>query len=248
MKLFDKLFKRNYKIENSQDLELEYLTDNKKGNNYGFQNKFYLQSERLLKVFGSAKLFIPRKIRLIVITDTHNTLNEEELISTINRHPDYELCILLGDHSDEDIKKIVNNVPKNKIYALLGNHDYNYIENYNLNKLNGNVIEYNGLKIMGIQGSFKYKPTNFPSFTQEESILFLKDKEPVDILFSHDGPFDDTMINNPAHQGLFGITYYLFKNQVKYNVHGHLHENYNKQLPNGTKEICLYNINYIELD
>lgn len=110
------------------------------------------------------------------------------------------------------------------------------------------VKNINGVKIMGIQGSFKYKPSDFPSFTQEDSIDFLKDKEPVDILFSHDGPFDDNMINNPAHQGLFGITYYLFKNKVKYNIHGHIHNPYNRYLLNGTKEISLYGINYLSLE
>ena len=234
-------------IENYQDLENEYLTSKPTDNIYGFQKKFYLQSSRLLKVFGNARETLLNNIKLIIITDTHNTLDENVLINTINEHPDYDVCLLLGDHSDNDIKKVLNCIPKDKIYALLGNHDVNYIANYGLNNLNGKILEINGVRLLGIQGSFKYKPVDFPSFTQEDSIRFLKDQESVDILISHDGPFDDKMINNPAHQGLFGITYYLFKNRIKYNIHGHLHDDYEKVLENGTIEKCLYGIKYIEL-
>ena len=237
----------NETIENYQELEREYLTSKPTDNIYGFQKKYYMQSKRLLKIFGNARDTLPNKIKLIIITDTHNTLDENELVSIVKKHSDFDVCLLLGDHSDNDIKKVLSYVPKERIYALLGNHDVNYIANYDLNNLNGNIIEINGIKLLGIQGSFKYKPVDFPSFTQEDSVRFLKDKESVDILISHDGPFDDNMINNPAHQGLFGITYYLYKNRIKYNIHGHLHNDYEKILDNGTIEKSLHGINYIEL-
>lgn len=242
------IFKNKLISENEISLQNEYLKVKKNDNIYGFQKKFYKQSNRLLKVFGKARNKLPNSIRLIIITDTHNMLDENQLIEVIKKHSNYDVCILLGDHSDTDIQKVMKYIPREKIYALLGNHDINYIDNYNLNNLNGRIININGVKILGIQGSFKYKPADFPSFTQEESIKFLINKEQTDILISHDGPFDDNMINNPAHQGLFGITYYLFKNKVKYNIHGHLHNNYDKILTNGTIEKCLYGINYIELN
>lgn len=238
----------NQITESYRDIENEYLLVKSTDNIYGFQKKFYMQSNRLLKEFGNARSVLPNKIKLIIITDTHNTLDENKLVQIVNEHPDFNVCLLLGDHSDSDIKKVLNHVSKDKIYALLGNHDVNYIANYNLNNLNGKIIDINGVRLLGIQGSFKYKPVDFPSFTQEESIKFLKDKEPVDILISHDGPFNDQMINNPAHQGLFGITYYLFKNKVKYNLHGHLHNEFERVLDNKTIEKSLYGVNYIELE
>lgn len=237
--------KDNYDIDS---IEKKYLTITDRSKIFGFQEKFKNQYNFLFKVFGSADLDTFNKVKLIVITDTHNFLDENELVKLLNDHPEYDLCLLLGDHSNGDVEKVLNHIDKDKIYALLGNHDNDYIKNYNLNSLNGNVIEVKGVKLLGIQGSFKYKPVDFPSFTQEDGIAFLNDREKVDILVSHDSPFDDEKINNPAHQGLFGITYYLFKNKVKYNIHGHLHEPYRKQLVNGTTEISLYGINYIELD
>ncbi len=76
---------------------------------------------------------------------------------------------------------------------------------------------------------------------------FLKnDKEKVDILLSHDAPYGLNGRDDVAHQGLFGILYYLFKNKVPYCIHGHLHTSYNKQMINGTKVNCYYMYNYVE--
>lgn len=230
------------------ELENKYLNFSNKSKMYSFQEKFMNQQNLLYEIFGNANSTILKKVKLIIVSDTHNTLNEEKLIDLINKHPDYDLCLLLGDHSRQDIEKILRNIKKDKIYALLGNHDSDYIDYYALNNLNGQIIDINGVKFLGIEGSFRYKPVNFPSFTQEESIAFLKDKQRVDVLVSHDGPFYDENAYNPAHQGLFGITYYLFKNKVKYNIHGHFHDEYRNKLINGTTEISLYGINYIELN
>ena len=146
-----------------------------------------------------------------------------------------------------DISVVLKYVDKDKTYGLLGNHDYSYLSEFNIKNLNGNVININGTTILGIEGSFKYKPAKFPSFTQRESIMFLNEKPGVDILVSHDNSLDSSMSNNPAHQGLFGITYYLFKNNVSYHIHGHLHNPYRKELLNGTKEISTSMYEYIEL-
>ena len=94
---------------------------------------------------------------------------------------------------------------------------------------------------------YKYKPDDFPSFTQKESIEFLSDKEKVDILVCHDAPYGLSGRNDVAHQGLFGTLYYLFKNNVPYCIHGHLHTPYTKKMINGTKVNCYYMFNYVEL-
>ena len=49
------------KVENYQDIENEYLSVKEKDNIYGFQEKFYMQSNRLLKVFGNARSALPNK-------------------------------------------------------------------------------------------------------------------------------------------------------------------------------------------
>ncbi len=213
---------------------------------YGINSKYRNQENRLLEMFGKCDLF-DKKIKMIIISDTHGCLREDEFSQFINENKQFDVCLLFGDHSIGDVEIILRYVNKEKIYALLGNHDNNYIDKFNLKNLNGNVININGVKILGIQGSYKYKPDDFPSFTQKESIEFLNDKEKVDILVSHDAPYGLSGRNDVAHQGLFGILYYLFKNKVPYCIHGHLHTPYNKEMINGTKVNCYYMYNYIEL-
>ena len=213
---------------------------------YGINPKYKNQEDKLLSMFGKCDSF-NKKIKMIVISDTHGCLKNDKFAKFIFEHEDFDVCLLLGDHSDGDINIILQYVDKEKIYALLGNHDNNYIDRFKLKNLNGNVININGVKILGIQGSYKYKPDDFPSFSQKESIIFLNDKEKVDILICHDSPYGLRERNDVAHQGLFGILYYLFKNKVPYCIHGHLHTSYTKEMFNGTKVKCFYMYNYIEL-
>lgn len=188
-----------------------------------------------------------KSISLLVIADTHGTLNEEYFSSYIN-NTKYDICILVGDHTGRDIEILLRYVDKNKLYGIKGNHDSEYLTNYDIQDINGKIIEINGIKILGMEGSFKYKPVNFPSFTQEESIAFFDNKEKVDILVSHDKKFDCTKLKDPAHQGLIGITDYLFKNNIPIHIHGHIHEPYQKEMINGTTEYSVFGYELIELN
>ena len=150
-----------------------------------FSSKY---EEYLLKQYGNADE-INNSITLLVIADTHGTLDEDEFKQYLE-HKQYDICIMLGDHYNRDIDIILRYVDKSKIYGIKGNHDYDYLSDYDIHNINGNIIEINGVKILGMEGSFKYKPVDFPSFTQEESITFLENKPKVDILVTHDKKFD----------------------------------------------------------
>ena len=155
---------------------------------------------------------------------------------------------MVGDHYNRDIEIILKYIDKNKLYGLLGNHDYDYLSDYGINNLNGKVIYINGISILGMQGSFKYKSVDFPSFTEEESIKFFEDKECVDILISHDRKLDPSKVNrDPAHQGLIGITNYLYEKKVPIHIHGHIHDNYEQLMLNGTKEISVFGYRIVEI-
>ena len=191
---------------------------------------------------------IPKDICLLVIADPHGdfTLNQNLKYELENR--EYDLCCVLGDVKDSDVKIILEYIPKEKIVALLGNHDrFNVLENFGLMDLNGKVVEVNGVKIGGIQGSFKYKNEEFPSFTHEESIDFLNQMPPVDILLSHDKPFTIDY-HQPSHDGLKGITHYLYKNRVPMNIHGHIHTSYLDKLKNGTIVKGVYEVEMVEVN
>ena len=238
--------KKDKEISSKEDYDMYLKKANKQDVPYGFNNKYANQEEKLYQIFGACYNF-NKSLKLIVISDTHNDLNFNEFKRFVHKHNNYDICILLGDHSSNDIEKILKCIDKTKIYALLGNHDKNYLKEYNIKSLNGQVININDISLLGIEGSYKYKPEDFPSFTQKESIDFLSDKPKVDILVSHDNRFDSSKKEDVAHQGLFGITYYLYKNKIPYHIHGHIHKSYKNILKNDTKEISVYMYEYIEL-
>lgn len=200
----------------------------------------------LFNQYGNADK-INSSITLLLIADTHGSLDEDKFKQFLT-NKEYDICIMLGDHTSRDIEIILRHVDKSKLYGLKGNHDYDYLTNYNIPNINGRIIEVNHLTILGMEGSFKYKPVDFPSFTQEESISFLQTKEKVDILVTHDKKFDYTKMGDPAHQGLIGITDYLFKNKVPVHIHGHIHEPYTKTMLNGTMEYSIFGYEIIKIN
>ena len=193
-----------------------------------------------------------KKIRILAISDTHNNLNyaniSDDLIDTNNKGID--LCILLGDISTNDLKIITSIIPINKTIGILGNHDsFGFLDRYKIKNMNLAAIETkNNVCITGIQGSIKYKEWKYPSFTQTESINAMDKLCPADIVISHDTPYDYTSHQNTVHKGLIGISKYIYDKQVPINIHGHLHNNRIRELPNGAKSIGIYGISYIVID
>ncbi len=190
---------------------------------------------------------LEKDINLIVIADTHGSIHFHRELLTNLIDKEYDLCCILGDVSDYDYEVILKCIPKEKIVALLGNHDrFELLEKYNLNNINGNTITINGIKIGGIQGSHKYKNEEYPMYTHEESIEFLDRMEEVDILLSHDKPFIRDTGDN-VHDGLKGITKYLYDKQVPINIHGHIHDSNTTILKNGTISKGVYLCEYISI-
>lgn len=217
----------------------------KKNNN---NNDLNINEEKLYKKFGECRDF-SKNIKLLIITDTHGLLSYTgELEDKIKNSKNYDLCCVLGDVTYSDYEVILKYIPKEKIVGLLGNHDgFDILKYYEITDLNGKIININGIRIGGIQGSYRYKTEDFPSFTHEESIKFLNQMEEVDILLSHSGPFLDYN-TDIVHNGLKGITEYLYKNRVPYNIHGHNHVNEDSYLKNGTKVLERYLIEEINLN
>ena len=201
--------------------------------------------EYLFKKYGKSDVF-NKNVSLLIISDTHGTLNENSFRNYL-KNKYYDVCIMLGDHYNRDIEIIVRNIDKSKLYGIKGNHDYDYLQDYDIPNINGQIININGIKILGMEGSFKYKPVDFPSFTHDESIAFLENKEKVDILVTHDKKFDPEKLRDPAHQGLIGITNYIYKNRVSIHIHAHIHEPYKKQWINGTTEYSVFGYETIKI-
>lgn len=184
-------------------------------------------------------------INILVIADCHH-LKEEEIEKVKNLQ--YDVCLLLGDISGNYLDMILKNVPIEKIYGILGNHDeYGLLESRNISNIHSKVINVNGVRILGFEGSSRYKIGNVPMYSQEESIRILRKCDIADILVSHDSPYQlYSKSNDKAHCGLKGITKYLKKNKVYLNIHGHHHINTILKLNNDTNVIGVYRCGMIQ--
>lgn len=205
--------------------------------------------ENLYKKYGKANKIQQYNLKLLFIADTHNCLkNNSEVLNYIKKQNDYDCCILLGDHSASDLEEILNIISLNKICGVLGNHDsWKKYDDYGITDINGKIINVNGVRIAGMSGGFKYKSSNeYVLYTHKESIEIANNMENADILVTHDKPFISDN-HNPAHDGLKGITEYIYKNHIAIHIHGHLHEEKEEILKNGTKSICLYMAKLVEL-
>lgn len=182
-------------------------------------------------------------LRMLIITDTHGCLREDEI--PLDHSAD--VCFLLGDMSLHDIAIVQEHIDTIPIYGVLGNHDgFDLYDRCGIENIHGKVIEINGVRIAGMQGSLRYKDTNFPFYTDEESIEIANSIEPADILISHDYPKYLYGSDDWAHSGLQGITHYCEKHSVPLNIHGHFHDNRMSVLTNGTTSMCRYGVHIID--
>lgn len=214
------------------------------------KNKGVIFEEKLLKKYGQCRPIVRYGLKILFITDTHNCLAyTDEHISYLKslKPTDYDICLILGDISSLDFNTIKRIIPNEKLYGILGNHDsIDALEVNNIRNINGKVIECKGVKIAGIMGANRYKSGDYGMMTQEECLELVKNMETADILVSHDKAYVYDR-NDNVHDGLKGITEYIYKHHIPLHIHGHLHEEIEETLKNGTKSICLYKIKLMEL-
>ena len=203
--------------------------------------------DELLQQFGVNLNSFFNHINILIITDTHNCLYYDKESMQKIKDAKYDVCLLLGDVTNNDIYEILKIVPYEKIYGLLGNHDgLDRFDEFKIRNLNGKVITVNNVRIAGLQGSHRYKMGNYGMYSHEESIKIADEMPEADILVSHDRPFlvDN---NDNVHDGLKGITYYCYKNHIKLEIHGHLHEESEEILKNGTRVLGKYKVAILNL-
>lgn len=205
--------------------------------------------DSLFKKYGNCKKLNRFGVKILFLTDTHGMLKyEKNILNYITELEKYDCCILLGDHSISDIKLIKDIVKTDKIYGVLGNHDgWNLYKDNGIEDINGKIIKIKELKIAGISGSYKYKKTDdYAMYSHEESQELADKMQEADVLISHDRPYIKSQYGE-SHDGLKGITYYIYKNHVSLHIHGHIHEEKEELLKNGSKTICLYKAKLLEI-
>lgn len=219
--------------------------------NYFAENDNYIDSyeDTLISASGRVTKHIHdfSDLKILIIADLHGHFRDHRRKLENISETDYDLCFLLGDNTKSDIEGILKYVSLEKIIGVLGNHDERYYyDMFGITDINGKVVEYKGVKLTGIEGCVAYKST-MPGFNSQEESLSFADRIPAaNILLSHSNPFLSGYTDD-IHDGLMGVTKYLYKNQVSLCIHGHVHENKKYALQNGTTVLSCYGVQLITL-
>lgn len=180
--------------------------------------------------------------RILIISDIHYNLSNEELAVL---HETFDQCWLLGDMSSDVLKLVQGlNCP---VVGVCGNHDTpNLFDKYPFINLHGTEYTVNGIHMVGIHGSAKYKNSDTCMLTQQESIAIAKALPKAQVLLAHDSPFG-MHDSAPNKVGLRGITKYLKQCKPLLYVYGHHHEHMEYMFKK-TKCIMNYRFGIIEPD
>lgn len=222
----------------------------KKARNFDeFESKEYEKLVGYLKNDSKVVEQCHQGLKLVVISDTHGDLAFGDRFKVfMDKITEYDICLILGDIYVYELDKICEIIPPEKILAIRGNHDrFDIYDKHRITNINGKVYSVKGIKIAGIEGSNRYKNEEAPLYTHYESLyLACKMKQEADLLITHDIPFMESKYDK-AHEGMVGITYYIYKNGVKVHIHGHIHKSYRTSYDNGTNEISVYGCEYVEI-
>jgi len=188
-------------------------------------DEFVDQDSEMLLLFGDCEP-LTKKIKLLLVSDTHNGLDELRFADYVYRYNEYDACILLGNSTDKDLAIIKKYIDNKKLYSITNAYK-------DIKCIDGKIIRINGVNILGLG--------KHPA-TQKNCLLFFESKDKADVLITYDNRF--TTIDGG---GYFGINYYIYKNKVSHHIHGGLLKQYKDTMPNGTKEISTYDFEYVEL-
>ncbi|WCF11507.1 metallophosphoesterase family protein (plasmid) [Paenibacillus thiaminolyticus] len=174
-------------------------------------------------------------MKLLIFSDLQG-VDYREWSKLIEMSPSqYDATILLGDIEDLFLKTIQERFSTKPLFGVLGNHDYEGdLEYFNIENIHGKRKEVNDTTFVGLKGSIRYKPGNFPMLTQAEATIYCRSFDYADIIISHNSPRGVHDKPDLAHKGFEGLTEYIQVHQPRFALHGHQHKNQVTLLGNTT--------------
>ena len=155
---------------------------------------------------------------------------------------DYGLIISCGDLSRHYLEFLVTMARCPLVYVR-GNHDDKLMTEppEGCVCVDGEAVKINGLRILGLGGSYRYR-SGENMYTEAEMgkrIRKLRYKirrmGGVDIIVTHAPARHINDFDSMSHRGFECFTGLLDKYEPKYFVHGHIHKNYGVNIPQKTQ-------------
>ena len=175
------------------------------------------------------------------------------------RLAEYDLIIACGDLNAKYLSFLVT-MARCPLLYVAGNHDatYDLYPPEGCDCIDGHVVTYNGIRIMGLGGCRRYRPGSNQYTEQEMRYRIARLKwhlwrlKGVDIVVSHAAPKDLGDDEDPAHWGFECFRKLIDKYRPAFFLHGHVHISYGHDIPreieyNGTRVINAYERYTIEI-
>ena len=175
------------------------------------------------------------------------------------RLKDYDLIISCGDLKAKYLSFLVT-MARCPLLYVHGNHDtgYRQLPPEGCDCIDDMLVEYNGIRILGLGGCRKYHPGphQYTEKQMRRRIRRLKYQlwrnKGVDIVVTHAAPEGLGDAEDPAHLGFASLRELLDRYHPTYLVHGHVHMTYGNEIPreleyNGTRVLNAYERYVIEI-
>lgn len=150
------------------------------------------------------------------------------------RWEDVDLILSAGDLKSNYLQFLVTLIRGAPLYYIRGNHDKKYKKNPPLGcvDIHGRIVEYKGLKILGLEGSRWY---NGKGVQYKERQMWwevakiwprLKFGDRIDIVLTHNPALGLNDGKGHAHKGFKSFKYIIDTFKPRYFIHGHQHLSY----------------------
>ncbi|MBQ6734396.1 MAG: metallophosphoesterase family protein [Lachnospiraceae bacterium] len=178
-------------------------------------------------------------MRILAVSD----VEEERFYThyTPGRLDGYDLIISCGDLKREYLEFLVTFAHCPLLYVY-GNHDEALLEHppEGCENIDGKLTVFQGLRIMGLGGSYRYKPgpCQYTEPQMKRRILRLIPalirRRGIDLLVTHAPAYGLGDLNTLPHRGFQCFGKLLDKYRPKLFLHGHVHRNYGPGIPQKT--------------
>ena len=171
------------------------------------------------------------------------TISDEECKAlwdfyTPGRLDGYDLILSCGDLSSRYLSFLVT-MAKCPVLYVHGNHDGGYAQHppEGCDCIDGHIVTYNGVRILGLGGCRKYHPGphQYTEKQMRRRIRRLRWKlwqlKGVDIVVTHAAPEGLGDDEDRAHWGFETFRELMEKYRPKFLVHGHVHMSYGHNIP-----------------
>lgn len=157
---------------------------------------------------------------------------------TPGRLKDFDLIISCGDLKSDYLQFLVT-MARCPVLFVAGNHDTHYQQKPpdGCDWIDDAIVEYNGVRIMGLGGCRRYHPGAF-QYTEKQMRTRIRNlrfalwrTKGVDILVTHSPARNLGDAEDPAHIGFEALREFLDKYRPAYMLHGHVHMTYDSRMP-----------------